>query len=188
MDNLVKLIDALAWPVAILMLAFGFRTEFRKILGRMSKFKYKDVEATFEHELAQIETRSELYSESQKELPASTPAEKSGYAQLLRIAEVSPRAAITEAWREMELAVGQIAESMGMNSSNPFNGLMALRSLVQQDRIDSSLLEDYNRLRKLRNHAAHADELEISQTEAERYAALAIEMAGFLKKFVKKAR
>lgn len=126
-ENVVKIIDALAWPVVVLILAFGFRSELRKILARLSKFKYKDLEA----------------------------------------------------------AVGQIAEKMGMNSSNPLNGMKALRFLVKEERVDASLWEDYNRLRNLRNAAAHAEEFEISKTEAERYSALAIEIAGFLKRFAK---
>jgi len=184
MDAFVKLIDALAWPIAILILAFVFRSEFRKILSRMSKLKYKDIEATFEHELSQVENRREVYTEPEEQAQPETPAEKSGYAQLLRIADVSPRAAVTESWRKIESAVDKVAAGMGMDTKNPMSGVKAIRSLIQQKRVDPSLLEDYNSLRKLRNQAAHAEEFEISQTEAERYAGLAIEIASFLKRFM----
>jgi hypothetical protein len=114
-----------------------------------------------------------------------TPAEKSGYAQLLRIAEVSPRAAVTEAWRKLESTVDQLAANMGIDAKSPMSGVRVIRSLIQEEEVDPSLLEDFNRLRKLRNQAAHAEEFDISQTEAERYAGLAIEIAEFLKRFTK---
>jgi len=56
---------------------------------------------------------------------------------------------------------------------------------IDKEHVNPSLIEDYNRLRKLRNQAVHAEEFDISQTEAERYAALAIEIAAFLKRFIK---
>ncbi len=185
MENFIKIIEALAWPIAVLVLAFGFRTELRKILNRISKLKYKELEATFDNELSQVENRTKLYAQTEDRLLAEMPAEKSGYAQLLRIAEVSPRAAITEAWRKLESAVEQLAAGMGMDSKSPMVGTKAISSLIQKEQIDPSLLEDYNRLKKLRNQAAHAEEFDISQTEAERYAALAIEIAIFLERFIK---
>lgn len=185
MENFVKLIEALAWPVAVLIFAFSFRTELRKVLNRISKLKYKELEATFDKELSQVENRTKLYVHAEDKILVETPAEKSVYVQLLRIAEVSPRAAITEAWRKLESAVDQLAASMGMDAKSPMSGVKAIRSLIQKEQVDSSLLEDYNRLRKLRNQAAHAEEFDISQTEAERYAALAIEIAGFLMRLMK---
>ena len=185
MENFVKFIEALAWPVAVLILAFGFRTELRKVLNRISKIKYKELEATFDKDLSQVENHTKLYTQAEEKLLAETPAENSGYAQLLRIAEVSPRASITEAWRKLESAVDQLAAGMGMDAKSPMSGIKAIRSLIQKEHVNPSLLEDFNRLRKLRNQAAHAEEFDISQTESERYAALAIEIAGFLKRFMK---
>lgn len=185
MEHLIKLIEALAWPVAVLILAFGFRNELRKMFNRISKLKYKELEATFDKELSQVENRTKLYVQPEERLITETPAEKSGYAQLLRLADVSPRAAVTEAWRNLESAVDQVAVSMGMDAKRPMSGVKAIRSLIDKEHIDPSLIEDYNRLRKLRNQAVHAEEFDISQTEAERYASLAIEIAAFLKRFIK---
>ena len=185
MDNFVKLIDALAWPIAVLILAFGFRTELRNIFRRMSKFKYKELEAIFDNELSQVENRSKLYIEPEEKPLSETPEEeKNEYVQLLRIAEVSPRASITESWRKIESVADQIASGMGMERRSPGNSKKAISSLVLKKQINPSLLEDYNNLRKLRNQAAHAEEFDISQTEAERYAALAIEITAFLKRFI----
>lgn len=187
MDNFVKIIDSLAWPIAVLILAFAFRAELRKILNRMSRLKYKELEATFDNELSQVENSRKSHAEPEQEPLPEKPEEKSAYAQLLRIAEVSPRAAVTESWREVEAVVDQLATSMGIDAKSPLSGIKVIRSLIQEERVDASLLEEYTRLRKLRNQAAHAGEFDISQTEAERYAALAVEIAGFLKRFVKES-
>jgi hypothetical protein len=185
MEHLIKLIEALAWPVTVLVLAFGFRTELQKVFNRISKLKYKEVEATFDKELSRVENHTKLYVQPEERLIAETSAEKSGYAQLLRLADVSPRAAVTEAWRNLESAVDQIAVSMGVDAKRPMSGARAIQTLIDKKQVDQSLLEDYDRLRKLRNQAVHAEEFDISQTEAERYAALAIEIATFIKRFTK---
>ena len=68
MEHLIKLIEALAWPVAVLILAFGFRNELRKMFNRISKLKYKELEATFDKELSQVENRTKLYVQPEERL------------------------------------------------------------------------------------------------------------------------
>jgi hypothetical protein len=186
MENFVKLIGVLAWPAAVLTLAFAFRAELRKALNRISKLKYKELEATFDNELSQVENRTGLYLRAEESPLTETPAERCGYAQLLRIAEVSPRAAVTEAWRKLESTVDRLATNMGIDPKIPMSGVKAIRLLIRNQQVAPSLLDDYNRLRDLRNQAVHAEEFGISQTEAERYAALAIEIAEYLNRFIRK--
>ena len=185
MENVVKIIEALAWPIAMLILAFGFRTELRQVLGRITKFKYKELEATFDKELSEVEKRINLYEQPQEKISVETPSETSEYAHLLRISEVSPRAAIAESWRILESTLDSLAVSMGMKTKIPMGARAVIRSLVDTKRADPSIARDYNQLRNLRNQAVHADEFEITQMEAERYAASALEFSTFLKRFIK---
>jgi hypothetical protein len=187
MDDYIQLIQVLIWPIVVLILVFGFRFELRALLRRLSKLKYKDLEATFDKELSQVESRKNLYTAVGTKTVAQAPSEESEHAQLLRIAEVSPRAAITEAWRKLESVADRLATDMGMETKNPRSRDKAILYLIEKKQVNPSLLEDYNRLRKLRNQAAHAMEFNLSADEAERFSSLAVEMAGFLSRFTKKA-
>jgi len=192
MELWIKLIDVIAWPSVILILGFSFRSEIRRVAVRLTKLKYKDLEATFDKELNTIESNVKVFeslpsapvedgSENIEEIPSNKP-----FAQILRIAEVSPRASIVEAWREIENVVTRIAQNRGMHR-NAFSGANIIKKLIESDSVDKSLLDEYQRMRKLRNEAAHAEEFQISQNEAERYITIAIEMAGFLGRFEKSA-
>ena len=75
---------------------------------RLSSFKYKEFEARFDEELRQVKQVAGAVRTGKIEAPKSSP-EPTEYEELLRIAEVSPRAAIAEAWRRVELAATEAA-------------------------------------------------------------------------------
>ena len=54
--GLTALIDALAWPLAMLAISLLFRHEVRGILARLGQFKYAGLEMTFRDELRDAET------------------------------------------------------------------------------------------------------------------------------------
>jgi len=71
METLIKLIDSIAWPLTSIILGFMFRHEFRQILKRFNKLKYKDFEASFEKEIAKIENRTVKLKEKPSEISQS---------------------------------------------------------------------------------------------------------------------
>ena len=54
--GLIALIDALAWPMAMMAISMLFRHEVRGILARLGQFKYAGLEMTFRDELRDAET------------------------------------------------------------------------------------------------------------------------------------
>jgi hypothetical protein len=76
------------------------------LLHRMFQFKYKDVEAKFESGLAEAEAKVTAIERSSPSFPPR-PEISSKLEQLRRIADVSPRAAIMEAWVLVEDAAGK---------------------------------------------------------------------------------
>jgi len=173
MDIVIQLVDALAWPVTVLLLARLFRSELRGVLTRLSRLKYKGVEATFERELEAIEAEVEAIP-GRRALPPSADVDDD---RVLRLAAISPRASITEAWREVELATMRAAQAQRIDVAGPIAETRALRTLVAQGRVSEDVLPIYDRLRRLRNQAAHAQDFEIDADEAQRYASLALELA-----------
>ena len=185
MENLIKILDLVAWPVTVLFLSFLFKVELSKILTRMNKFKYKDIEAEFDKELSIVE---ETTKETNKALTGNSKNIRDSYnhrlERILQLAEVSPKACVSEAWREVE---GVTISLMHAYNYDPRNVQMSkiFRSIVHENDYPWSLYEDYRRLMRLRNQAVHAGDFDLSKEGAERYARAAIALAVFIDKLAK---
>ena len=68
----------------------------------MSSLKYKDMEANFDKQLAKAESEAKSITVNKKPDENLSQTE-----QLLRIADVSPRAAFVEAWTLIEMAASK---------------------------------------------------------------------------------
>ncbi|MFT5593972.1 MAG: hypothetical protein ACI8SR_002359 [Oceanicoccus sp.] len=176
MEHFVEIVKALAWPVAAIWIGYIFRAEVRQLLGRVSTFKYKDVEASFEKSLMEAEQSAKNIENPKVE---ETDSELTQKDQLLRIAEVSPRAAVVEAWTIIETAAMKNGLSMGsvVKHTSP---KMILDHLKSSGKFSDESLELINRLRQIRNKASHLPDFAVTQTEAERYLDLAIKSAAVI--------
>lgn len=177
MDIVIQLVDALVWPVTVLLLVCLLRNELRGLLARLSSLKYKDLEAKFERELEAIEAEVEAIP-SRHDLPSSAAVEQD---RMLRLAAISSRASIIEAWREVELATKDVARAKSIDIPRAIASVKVIRQLAECGLINDDILSIYNRLRHLRNQAAHARDFEINADEAQRYATLALELAWTLR-------
>ena len=183
MEHFVNLVDAIAWPAAAIWLGYIFRGEIRKLLGRVSALKYKDLEASFEKELAAAET------EAQKVLPPKPPNNSISdepvypnpyderYEQLLRISDESPRAALLEAWVEVEAALMESAEEYMSGSARRVLPRKLMIELINNGKYPKTVLPLFEDLRRLRNEAAHTPEFEPTSRQTRRYLQMAIELS-----------
>jgi hypothetical protein len=175
MDNqtLVQLISSIAWPLTVIIVAFMFRQEIRKIASRLSTLSYGDMKAEFEKSLNKLE-------QDIQDLPSKQTVTKqergendketfNSYERLRRIAEISPRAAIMEAWRDIEVTTKKVTDAYGISTQGQIAGVRAINELVQKHLLPSSVLSVYEQMRRLRSRAAHAADFAISADEAERY-------------------
>ncbi len=173
MEHFVELVKALAWPIAVVWLGFLFRSELRLLLGRMEKFKYKDAEAHFEIGLRKAE-------ESAKDIPEVNVINDSSLSnqhnQLLRISEISPRAAVVEAWTLVEKATIH-SKLMGETPVARISPKMVSEQLRKSGLVSEKTIEFVENLRDVRNQATHMPDFAISQEEAERYLELAVRVS-----------
>lgn len=166
MQYFVEIIKALSWPIAIIWLGYLFKGEIRNLFARVSTLKYKDIEAKFEKELQYIDNElSQTNPAPPKEL---TIEHINKQEQLLRIAEVSPRAAIMEAWINIETAAKRAGLTSGSAMPRVFPQNI-VEHLLKNKNLPESSIELFHKLRQLRNQAAHLPEFAISQNEAEKY-------------------
>jgi hypothetical protein len=175
MELLVNLLIGIAWPVAAVWIAYLFKGELRSLLHRMSQFKYKDLEAKFESGLAEAEAKvTAIEKSSPSFLPR--PEISSKLEQLRRIADVSPRAAIMEAWVLVEDAAGKSGFVQGATIPH-VNPHLFVEELVRLGKLPTGSNSLLDQMRKLRNQASHLPDFSLNQDEADRYLQLAARMS-----------
>ena len=174
MEAVVQLLSAIAWPVAAIILALIFRAELRQVMRRLSAFSYKDAKAEFKHALEEVE--GEIRSlpkssppQSERDTALGGPETLSDYERLLRIADISPRAAVMEAWREVEIGTKHVTDAYSIPTTGQIAGVKAIQELVNRGLLPSMLLSIYERLRRLRSRAAHAPDFVVDEEQAERF-------------------
>jgi len=146
------------------------------ILSKISKVKYKGIEVSIDKELSEIENRAKELAPKMKFSKSIRDNYYSTYNRLLEIAKVSPRAAISESWRELEISTVQLLHELGYDSKNVIISKI-FRNILNENDYPSSLYTDYKKLRSLRNKAVHAEDFEISQSDAERYIVTALDIS-----------
>jgi hypothetical protein len=176
MDYFIEIVKALAWPLTVVWLSLQFRGEIRLLLGRMSKFKFKDLEASFEMELAKAEAAAEKADIHKISNGADFITRTD---QLLRIASISPKAAIVEAWSLIEHAAGKTGFTSGASIQRA-NPRAAIEYLKNSGKLTEENLKLVNDLHRLRNQASHLPDFIISYNEAERYLMLASQCASLI--------
>ena len=177
MDTLTfisKIVDALAWPGATIIIIFLLKQPFAKILLRISHLKYKDLEFDFGKALTEIDDSSSLGND---QLPIS--------ATQLKLAELSPRGAILESWLELEEVLIGTAKAKGIPVLRPggIHGKMfplstpeLARSLATSRVISTVSYERLESLRNIRNKAVHATDESLEQKDAEAFIRLVAEI------------
>ncbi len=175
MELLVELLIGIAWPAATIWIAYLFSGEVRGLLTRLSHLKCKELKAKFEKELAEAEAEAKKV-EQQRKIALPSPEHLSQLDQLRRIADVSPRAAIMEAWVLIETSAFSAGFASGTTRPivNPYS---VVKHLAESGKISEESINLMHKLRKLRNQAAQLPDFALTQEEAERYLELAAKIA-----------
>lgn len=194
MTFVVGVLKAIAWPACLLVFVFWLRKPIRDLVPLLRKLKVKEFELEFAQVVAQLEVvarpeageltpnsttgaTGERHSRESEITAASNPGRED---EVLRLALISPRAAIMESWVEVEAAAGETAASFWNPGDRPeiFRKMGSLGEyLLHCGVIDSGQLVTFNKLRELRNKAVHAEELNIGVGEIRKYIELAFNLA-----------
>jgi hypothetical protein len=122
--------------------------------------------------------------------------------RLYKLAELSPRASILEAWREVELGVEEVASYEGILGATTSLAVLAkveygtgltgpplltpallARRLVDLQLIDTETFRIFEDLRQLRAQASHASDFQPTIESAREYARVAINLVQRIKSF-----
>lgn len=184
MDTLTfisNILSLLIWPVVVIFTIVILRRPLRDLIAdlgrRLHSIKFPGGEAEFSDELAEIKEAAD-----EANLPPAPVAPLVGpllleiegdERQWARLAELSPRATVTEAWRQVEVAMLEAARRFELPEKESHSALTLIRVLGRRQIFTPDIVAIVSDLRGMRNAAAHGVRVEISRTDATEYVALA---------------
>jgi hypothetical protein len=187
-----KLFETAAWPVVVLGIFLLLRKPLCEAARAWETIKatYKDFAVELRKAKEEAEKASlpvsplvtSSYSDESVESSSSYPPSSSSHPSsrrsepLLdkyeRLIEVSPAAGVVEAWRDVEVELLRLAEGRAIATGKSLT-VAVLSQLEAADALDSRSAQIIQRLRRLRNEAAHHTTRPISHDDAMEYAMLA---------------
>lgn len=172
---IASLIDSLAWPSIVLAMVILLRKPIRDLLPLLKRAKYKDLDLVFGKELSELDAKADQAclppSVEPTALKLESAEEWTFDEYISRLAAVSPRAAIAEAWRYVELALQRAYGRPEV--ATPSNTLRTARLLHMSGKLPQEAVSLIADLRVLRNRAVHAEDFELSTDEAIHFGRLA---------------
>jgi hypothetical protein len=172
LDFFRHLVEALAWPIVAILVVWRVGPEIKKKIPLLKKLKAGPVEAEFNEEVAALRQEAEAqFPKSEQDKAVSTEE-----ARLLELAKVSPRSAIIEAWRTVEVVANQAvlartttSRISDLKESRVRSPVALARELGTRQILNSQQLSVFHELRYLRNQAAHAEDFETNFESVNNY-------------------
>jgi hypothetical protein len=181
MDRLTfiaEIIQAVAWPLVVLVVFLSLRKPLLELLPSLRSFRYRDLELGFD---TQVQA---LANDIRRLLPE---ARLSGEAVQQRqsmeeLARLSPRAVVLESWLQLERTAMDVSRRKGLDldSRQIRTPILLGHALEQAGILDDEMQTVFYRLRNLRNAAAHASDFAFDAESAMEYADLALRLNDYL--------
>lgn len=176
-----NLISSVVWPLIVVSIVVLLRKPLRELIRdlgrRLRSIKFPGGEAEFSQELAEIkEAADEANLPPVEAVPTGAPlllGVEVDISQWARLAELSPTAAISEAWRQVENAMREAARRFDIPESETRSAIALIRALGKRQALSPDTVAIVSDLRGIRNTAAHGMKVEISQSDAIEYISLA---------------
>ena len=187
LDFTSSIVDSLIWPIIILFLALFFRSSIRRLLDRIASVSWGDKHVKFDRVLeeAREQVDTAILSSGRGGKPGRvTSAELLQWiSQPLNAIPSNPRQGVIDAWLEVESALEDAAERLGVyipSKTNRRPGL-SLRLLMHNEHISEDWVHVFRRLRQLRNEAAHDRRFDLTSDRAEDYVRLCADAIFYLR-------
>lgn len=153
LEFISSVIKSLVWPVSIFSIVFILREPLIKILSNLNKITYNNLEMNFTNKLDEIETTLE-----DTQLPeANHQVVNNKDKEIVSVAHISPAASITMSWSMVEKEIMSTVKRTAVSANYPpYNSpLKNMQLLKDTGFIDLDTFNSLNKLRDLRNKAAH---------------------------------
>ena len=176
-----NLISSIVWPLIVVFIVVFLRKPLRELIRdlgrRLRSLRFPGGEAEFSQDLAEIkEAADEANLPSVEPVPTGAPlllGVDEDVRQWARLVELSPTAAISEAWRQVEDAMRREARRLDIPESETRSAIGLVRALGKRQALSPDTAAIVSDLRGIRNAAVHGMKAGISQSDAVGYISLA---------------
>jgi hypothetical protein len=168
----LQFLSSSEWPAVAVFALIALRRPLKQLIGTLRAVSYKDFKADFGEQLKKAQQDALQVSAQSSPLP---PVDTIAEGRFRAVVDLSPNAAIFEAWLNVEFALRDLAISKGIPLERGFSSALYLTRVLQRtsaiDRRTVKLIDD---MRALRNVAVHPeDEQAVTAEQAEAYKELA---------------
>lgn len=166
-----EMTKALIWPVTLILVLLLLRKPLISLFPFMRKLKFKELEMEFSEQVQALKAQVKVDAVSEFDTPA------------MKILSFSTRAAVLEAWMELENVAASLAASFWSTSNiSPFKNYSKLGHYLHQCGVlNDTQLNSFNELRKLRNQLVHTEEVELTEDDAKAYIMVASNLVNQIK-------
>jgi hypothetical protein len=161
-----SLVSDLSWPVVVLIVFFVLRNPIALLIPKLRSIKGPGGWGfEFSEKAANAEERSKALAAPRMALQAGESEAPAWVDELHQLADVSPRAAILEAFLRVEEQILRLAKPFGQ----PRGVTSAARRLADGGIVPRDVLAVLDDLTAMRNQAVHSSEFVIPPTAATSY-------------------
>jgi len=170
MENFIKILEIVVWPLVVISGMLLFRRSLERLLGRIRSVESSNNKVLFDAQLKELEERSK------NDLPKTVAEDvesKSWKENLLKVAKLNPRAAMVEAWTAIEMACIEAGMAQGTVVQKRFHPRILEEFLDKTEGFDKSMISQIMELRKMRNIVIHGRDHDFDYIDGEKYIELA---------------
>ncbi len=178
---IANLVASLAWPLVVIGALFFLKDVITASFPRIKKLKFSNSELEFfQEEINQIANDAINLKSSIKDEANNTELARQ-YDFLIRLSQLSPRSAILESFRILETALYKAVTKHfpDVERGRSISPVEAVR-MLQGKVLDKEQYRQIQRLRHIRNEAAHVDDFALSDMPVESYIDVALSIAARL--------
>lgn len=148
---------SLAWPIAVVALAYLVRGPLARLIPRVRSLKYGEFHMDIAGELERMELAVKaVVAEPEFPVEDMTP-------EFLQTAQLIPGEAVIEAWLPVQMQLMEIAKKAGVT---PMMHFPLVREIGVLKTFDPSLFETVQKLWGIRNTVVHAEGHPVTHMDA----------------------
>lgn len=156
-----KIVEALAWPLVVLILGLVFREKLHDLLAAMRKLKAGPVEAEFEMAAKQARVNATeataLEATKTPDLPLGSKASSDqNVVKKLLSARNDPAGAILEGWATVDGELFRLGRQLGFLVDPLESTAKVYKAIVSSNVLPAETIRLVQELRELRNSVVHA--------------------------------
>ena len=174
---IVEIVRALAWPVVVCLVTFLLKEKLSELLPRIKKLKHNNTEFEFAEGVGDLVKK---YKDVEPAIEENSTSKEFTDKHLFisKLAEISPRSAVIEAFREVELTASKaVSKLTDPSSGGGARSIARLRLQLESTSLSKDDLDLLQQLGILRNKAAHYKDFDLHGMPIQTYIKLSLGLA-----------